>query len=474
MIFKKKCLFISIIIFFFLFLSSIVSAGLVLNGDAYTSGSKIVLTPGHRNEIGSAWFEDKLNLAEDFDFTFVVYLGSKNYRGDGITFTIHNDPKGTSALGTFTIMGGWIGLKGIKPAIAVEIDTFRNLLSCDPYCDHIGINEFPASGGGQPNHNGAGPVCAISDSNANIENGQEHLLRVSWDSGAKTLRVYFDNSLRLTYTKDIVSTFFDGNPFVYFGFTGVGHGNSNYQYVICYTSVNVSKTVVPDTVSAGGTVTYSINIQNTGTIPAYVDKITDVLPAGFFYITGSTSGWITSDPSISGQILSWSLNNSSIPPGETKTITFQASASSSSGTFYNNVRITGSNFNPVYTGDTAPVVVEGPLIEITKEVNKSNAKPGEEIIYSIKYQNVQSGNVSNLIITDTVPANTSYVPGSLRLGDGSSTYSSATPLTDADDGDEGTVNGNFIFFNIGNVTGNDGIEGSGTDEGKVYFKVKIN
>ena len=114
-----------------------------------------------------------------------------------------------------------------------------------------------------------------------------------------------------------------------------------------------------------------------------------------------------------------------------------------------------------------------PIITLLKSADHSSGPPGTEVIYSIHYKNLGAGPASNLIITDTIPAHTAYVTGSLRMGGGGSTYASAAALTDASDIDAGAVSGTDITFIISSVAKDDGATDSGPDEGISYFKVKI-
>jgi len=111
---------------------------------------------------------------------------------------------------------------------------------------------------------------------------------------------------------------------------------------------------------------------------------------------------------------------------------------------------------------------------LTKSVDPTTANPGQEILYTVYFRNVGGSAATNLIISDTIPLNTAYVAGSLKIGNAASTYVSATALTDTADGDAGQVSGASVIFTITTVAGDDGVANAGTDEGKVYFKVKIN
>jgi uncharacterized repeat protein (TIGR01451 family) len=242
--------------------------------------------------------------------------------------------------------------------------------------------------------------------------------------------------------------------------------------------LNVTKTVTPTTAAAGETVTYTITVTNTGMGEGFITQITDVLPSGFTYRTGTSSGLTTSNPTLNSQILTWTGNWTVSRIGgsnPTQTLSFQANTGSVAGTNFNIVTVSGSNFTTTSSGSTAPVTVAAPLMSLTKSIDKPSARPGEDLIYSIHYRNLGDGPAYTLIIMDTIPLNTTYVSGSLKLGTAASTYATAgTSLTDASGDDSGEVSGSSIIFNINMVPPNDNTAGSGTDEGNAYFKVRVN
>ncbi len=228
--------------------------------------------------------------------------------------------------------------------------------------------------------------------------------------------------------------------------------------------VSVSKTVNLSEVSAGETVVYTVTVTNTGTAAAVLTSIQDLLPSGFSYITGSSLGLTAVDPAINGQILTWQ-GNWVISEHSSANLVFKVLTGGTSGTFYNSVTVSGNNFPAANSGNTAAVTVGAPLLSLVKQVNKISAAPGEEIIYSIHYKNVGAGNARTIVITDNIPLNTTYVAGSLRLGSASSTYETATPLTDIQDADAGHFSAGAVFFIFSAV--------SAGEEGKVYFKVVV-
>ncbi len=135
-----------------------------------------------------------------------------------------------------------------------------------------------------------------------------------------------------------------------------------------------SKVAGESTVSAGGSDTYTITISNPNTSSASLTSITDTLPAGFAYVSGSTSGATTSDPTESGggQTLTWA-GPVTVSPGGTTSLTFGVTVSTTPGTYTNQAGATAeSPFTVVGTGQTAPVTVVAPAhLTLAKTVDNT-------------------------------------------------------------------------------------------------------
>lgn len=180
------------------------------------------LTEAVNTQSGQVWNSDQIDLSQAFDYTFDVYLGNNNGGADGIAFVLQ--PISTSVGST----GGGIGYQGISPSIAMVIDTYDNGPSqSDIAQDHVAI-----MANGSVNHgsadNLAGPEIALV-SGGNIEDDQWHVMRVTWNPTTMIINFYMDGSLRTTYTGDIVTDVFSGDPNVFWGFTGSTGGLNNRQ-----------------------------------------------------------------------------------------------------------------------------------------------------------------------------------------------------------------------------------------------------
>lgn len=231
------------------------TAGAVYVGSP--SAYEIQMTPNSTWNDGSAWNPNTLDLTQNFDISFQMNFGTNTSGADGMCFVLQNDPRGTGAIGN---AGGELGLGGvspgggttysiISPSIAVEFDTYQNTAAPtpnnDPSYDHIMIDEMGSvvhsgtcstpSGGTCVSASGICPVQA-SATNTNIKDGTYHQIRIVWTAApTAVMQIYFDGSLRLTYTNNIVANIFSGTSCVYFGFTGGDGGATNTQTILLNT-----------------------------------------------------------------------------------------------------------------------------------------------------------------------------------------------------------------------------------------------
>jgi gliding motility-associated-like protein len=266
------------------------------NGSAVaTGGNCFELTPDATGQGGSIWYLQKFNLHQFFDVKFSINLGCKGYStgADGIGFVFQ--PLSTNA----GSLGGGMGFGGISPSLDVEFDTYQN--GWDPgYC-HIVIEQ-----NGDVVHSTAADLLAgpvpTSPTGAGLPDCTSHPGRITWNPLTKTLSVYFDCSLRLTYTGDIVNTIFSGNPLVYWGFTAGTGGASNYQGVCIENSYlnNLRDTTIcagdPVQLTKSGGVTYSWTPAAGLSSAAVANPVaTPVVTTNYFVTVTDSCGYQSKD-----------------------------------------------------------------------------------------------------------------------------------------------------------------------------------
>ncbi|MEV6809945.1 CARDB domain-containing protein [Streptomyces sp. NPDC051132] len=126
-----------------------------------------------------------------------------------------------------------------------------------------------------------------------------------------------------------------------------------------------------------------------------------------------------------------------VPDGQTLTRFAFRSVSAAGGN-----RGVGNFLDGVFFG-TAPLVI------LTKTaVPAGPLDVGDVVTYRITARNEGGGTAENVVLTDAVPAGTTYVPGSLRIIEGPN----AGPKSDAQDGDQGAYDagGDRVVFRLGN------------------------
>ena len=201
-------------------------------GDAVGLGDGCyAITENVLQQVGAVWFNDQVDLSEEFTIRAELYLGNQDATGaDGIAFVMQD-------FGLFALGGinEYLGSDVPGNSIGVEVDTWQNGNFADPAQDHVCIFRDGINNHNIPFFNLDGPVSARADG-ANIEDGQPHQFKVVWDPATQLFEVYFDCELRLSWTGDLIGEIFQGTSSVWWGFTGSTGGSSNAQEVCVTTS----------------------------------------------------------------------------------------------------------------------------------------------------------------------------------------------------------------------------------------------
>jgi gliding motility-associated-like protein len=230
-----------------------------LNGDAsYLGNNCYQVTANNDWQNGTVWYSDQLDLTEDFSIEFDMYFGTSDANGaDGMAFVMQT--VGSNAIGA---SGGGMGFQGFNPSFGIEFDTFFNGDASDPSYDHVAFlrngNIFHNSA-----DNLAGPVAATSGQ-TNIEDGQAHQIKITWDVATQTVALYVDCQLRLTDQINLINSIFQGSSMVYWGFTGATGGFFNQQKVCLDIIVNNAPNSY--SVCAGQPVELAANGSLAGTV----------------------------------------------------------------------------------------------------------------------------------------------------------------------------------------------------------------
>lgn len=200
-------------------------------------------------------------------------------------------------------------------------------------------------------------------------------------------------------------------------FTGISLSNTTTTAVF-QPVIGITKSADRSSATLGSIITYSLNISNTGNIAAQV-TLTDNVPTGSTFVAGSvTVGGVArpSDSPITG--ISLGILN----PGSSILVTFQTelnsipsppflvnqAASSYSYQLPDGRTISGSSLSPTVT-----VTASAPNVEIAKSTNLTSATINDVLTYTISVVNRGVDPVTNVILSDPIPAGAVFVAGSV-------------------------------------------------------------
>lgn len=257
----RQWLWNSIVVYFLIVPTASIAQTYILNGNATQNTCNCyTLTQAINWQAGSVWNATKINLNNPFDFVFNVYLGCQDANGaDGIVFMLQ--PISTSLGGA----GGGIGFQGVAPSVGITLDTWQNTEFNDPAFDHISIQ---ANGVIAHGTDLAGPIQA-SSSGDNIEDCNWHLFRIRWEPSTFTITTYFDGVQRLTVQNNIISTIFNNDPMVYWGFTSATGGANNLHQFCTALNPDFNTNFAGNTTCIGTPVTFSDLSQSFAPIQSW-------------------------------------------------------------------------------------------------------------------------------------------------------------------------------------------------------------
>ena len=177
--------------------------------------------------------------------------------------------------------------------------------------------------------------------------------------------------------------------------------------------------------------TYTIVLRNSGLPFSNMVRVTDTLPAGLVYLTGSLTATQGAPDDSDEPTLRWNgdmINTSAI------TISYRAAVTAFTSQTLNNTALIDPGFSAPFNRSAA-VTLNGPhLTGSAKQVSSATAQSGEVVTYTIAVRNTGAIFPTTVRVTDTLPAGLVYLTGSLTATQG-------VP----DDSDEPTLKWNGVM-----------------------------
>lgn len=174
------------------------------------------------------------------------------------------------------------------------------------------------------------------------------------------------------------------------------------------------------------------------------------------YVPGSNDPLLAADASVTIFVIA--TTPGTVTDGDQAIVQLTAEANTGTGAPGDSFAGAGEGGGDAVVGSTGADGVDDGTFEVSSasidlvksavvlnQFGGTESVPGATITYTIVATTTGSGSLSNVDITDAIPAGTTYVPSSLTLG--------GTSLTDPADADAGTFSGTGVAVELGTVPG---------------------
>jgi uncharacterized repeat protein (TIGR01451 family)/fimbrial isopeptide formation D2 family protein len=196
--------------------------------------------------------------------------------------------------------------------------------------------------------------------------------------------------------------------------------------IVAAPDLMVSKDDGGVSVSPAGVVVYTIGYSNAGTQDATGVVITETVPTNTTFNAGNSSpGWVCVPDNTAGSSCTINIGNVNVndPPATVDfAVTVDASLATGVSQIDNTVSIAddGNNGPDPTPGDNTDTdntpVDAAPDLSLNKDDGGVTVVPGQVASYTLSYANNGNQTAQGVVITETVPANTTFASGSSTAG----------------------------------------------------------
>jgi uncharacterized repeat protein (TIGR01451 family) len=180
----------------------------------------------------------------------------------------------------------------------------------------------------------------------------------------------------------------------------------------------------PDPVQAGASLTYTLSYANSGAASATSVVVTDTIPANTTFVSATGGG------TRSGTVVTWNLGTLAAGASGSVQLAVQVVSPLADGTMLSNsgAVIDSAQTSPVTASAPSTTVASAPLLAIAATDSPDPVAAGSNITYTLSYSNTGNMNATGLVLSDTLPANTTYVSstGGGALSSGTVTWAVAS------------------------------------------------
>ncbi|UCC62723.1 MAG: DUF11 domain-containing protein [Anaerolineae bacterium] len=177
--------------------------------------------------------------------------------------------------------------------------------------------------------------------------------------------------------------------------------------------LTVAKSATPDVVQAGSYLTYTITATNDGNGIATGVVITDVLPRHTHFVTAGGGAFEPASPS-AGEVMTWTLGSLLGEGLQTLTATLIVTLETplTNGLQIPNIAWLASAEGPGDADAVTVTVRSAPILTLSKADSPDPVDAGSTLLYTVTVANDGNGIATGVVITDQVPANTTFASAS--------------------------------------------------------------
>lgn len=170
--------------------------------------------------------------------------------------------------------------------------------------------------------------------------------------------------------------------------------------------LTLTKAADTQLVEAGETVTYTLRFGNTGNGDATGVILTDPIPENMRFIA-ATGGGVKE-----GNNIIWDIQTLPIGSQEEVLLTLRVDSTVEDGIIMTNIASIDSNTTLPVTATSEVEVKRKPLLSLSKISDKESVSPGEQLTYTLSFNNTGNANAVSVLLEDPIPENTTFVAAS--------------------------------------------------------------
>ncbi len=199
--------------------------------------------------------------------------------------------------------------------------------------------------------------------------------------------------------------------------------NTTTSPVTTNPALSLSKDDGDVSAAPGDTITYTLTYQNTGDVDLDGVTLSETVPDNTtFNDAASTVGWTCDPDNTAGSTCTFDLGTLAGGSGSTTTFAVDVASTIPTGvTQIDNSASISSGSVSADASDSTPLTGVAPSISVIKaatDLDGGSLLPGDTLEYTLTIDNSGNTPAVNVVLTDAIPANTTYVADSTTLDGG--------------------------------------------------------